>query len=272
MTTTTDTSQRTGAAQGDLWSEHATDWSELQELHMRPLYEAGLDAMSVATETRHLDAGCGAGMALAMAAERGAYVSGFDAAPAFIAIARGRVPRAQIAQGDLQELPFPDQAFDTVAGFNSFQYAADPGAALGEARRVLRPGGLLVAATWAPAEMCDLADHLAAVGRLLPPPRPGAPGPFALSGDGALASLLSSAGLEPQHTEDVICRFDYPDDDIALRALMASGPCVRAARHAGEAPTRDAVLESIAKFRQSDGSYRIANPFRFTLAARASGC
>jgi SAM-dependent methyltransferase len=269
MPTTTEPTARTGALQGELWSERADDWAELQEPCMRPLHEAGLDALGVGERTALLDAGCGSGLALSLAAERGAIVSGFDAAPGLIAIARRRVPAARIVQGDLEELPFADRSFDGVTGFNSFQYAAHPEAALLEAYRVLRPGGGLVIATWGPPELCDLAANLAAIGRLLPPPPPGAPGPFALSGDGALAELLARAGFEPHATRDVVCHFDYASDDEAARAMISSGPCVRAARHAGEEIVRAALLESVARFRQVDGSYRIANAFRFTHARRA---
>jgi SAM-dependent methyltransferase len=268
MATATDPDRRTGAMQGELWSERADDWAATQETYMRPVFEAGLAALGVDASTRLLDAGCGAGLALALAAERGADVAGLDAAPGMIAIARRRVPSARIEQGDLEDLPFADSSFDAVTGFNSFQYAAGPDVALREARRVLRPGGRLVAATWAPPEMCDLAGHLAAVGRLLPPPPPGAPGPFALSGDGALAGVLAGAGLDPLETHDVVCRFDYPSDREALRAMLSAGPCVRAVRHAGEHAVSTALLESVAPYREADGSYRIANAFRFVLAAR----
>lgn len=268
MTTTTEPAKRTGATQGDLWSERSGDWSETQEACMRPLFEAGLSALGAGAGTDLLDAGCGAGLALSIGVGLGATVSGIDAAAGMLAVARRRVPGARIEQGDLEELPFADASFDAVTGFNSFQYAASPEGALREARRVLRPGGRLVAATWAPPEMSDLAGHIAAVGRLLPPPPPGAPGPFALSADGALAGLLAAAGFEPQETRDVVCRFDYASDAEAARALISAGPCVRAVRHAGEEATRKALLESVAQYRQADGSYRIANPFRFTLATR----
>ena len=268
MATTTEPDRRTGAAQGDLWSERAEDWAELQEPCMRPLHEAGLDALGVDERTTLLDAGCGAGLALSIAAARGASVAGLDAAASLIAIARRRVPAARVVQGDLEELPFADGSFDAVTGFNSFQYAGNPEAALREAFRVLRPGGGIVVATWGPPELCELAGNLAAVGKLLPPPPPGAAGPFALSADGALAELLARAGFEPQETRDVVCRFDYPNDVDGVRAMISSGPCVRAARHAGEEATRSALLESVVPYRQSDGSYRIANAFRFTRALR----
>jgi len=174
----------------------------------------------------------------------------------------------EVVAGTAEELPFADESFDVVSGFNSFQYAASPESALAEARRVLRPGGHLLAATWAPPEMCDLAGYLAALGANLPTPPAGAPGPFALSAEGALASLLASAGFEPQATRDVICRFDYRDGTETLRALLSAGPAVRAIRHAGNEAVERSVLESVDAFRQADGSYAMPNAFRFTLAIR----
>jgi hypothetical protein len=81
--------------------------------------------------------------------------------------------------------------------------------------------------------------------------------------------MLERAGLRPDETHDVVCRFDYPDDGEALRAMISAGPCVRAVRHAGEETVSAALLESVAPYRQADGGYRIANAFRFVLATRA---
>jgi SAM-dependent methyltransferase len=268
MTTTTEPAKRTGAVQGELWSERAADWAELMEPATRPLYEAALDALAVGADSRVLDVGCGSGLFLRLAGERGATVAGIDAAPGLIAIAQRRLPDARIERGDIEELPFADGSFDAVAGFNSFQYAATPAVALTEARRVLRRGGRLVAATWSPPEMCDLAAYLAAAGALLPPPPAGAPGPYALSGEGVLASLLASIGFEPQETRDVVCHYDFPDALETLRGLLSSGPLVRASRHAGVEATERAVLESVEPYRQADGRYRMANAFRYTTAAR----
>ncbi len=58
-----------------------------------PFYTAVLNATEVGPGTRLLDVGCGGGFALLLAAARGATVSGFDATPALVDIARERVPR-----------------------------------------------------------------------------------------------------------------------------------------------------------------------------------
>ena len=79
-----------------------------------------------------------------------------------------------------------------VIGLNSFRFAASPVNALQEAHRVSRIGASVVIAVFGKREDTEAAAYLAALGSLLPPPPPGAPGPFALSFDGALGSLAPS--------------------------------------------------------------------------------
>lgn len=260
----------TAELQGRLWSVHAANWAELQEPHMEPAFRAGLDAVGVSEGTRLLDVGCGAGLALRLAADRGADTSGLDASPGLLEIARRRVPGAQMIQGEIQSLPFPDDSFDAVTGFNSFQYAADPVAALREAKRVTTPGGRILALVWSPAEMCELAPHLQSLGGLMPPPPPGAPGPFALSGRDALAEFFAGAALEVADIADVICTFAYPDTATAVAALSSAGPVVRVVEHAGEEAVRADIQAFLTRHVRPDGTYAIRNPFRYVVSAPVS--
>jgi ubiquinone/menaquinone biosynthesis C-methylase UbiE len=116
-----------------------------------------------------------------MAAKLGARVSGLDATEPLLAIARERVPDGDFRAGDMEELPYSNHTFDVVTGFNSFQFAANPVKALQEARRVARIGAPVAIAVWGKREDTEGFALLAALGSLLPPPPPGAPGPFALS-------------------------------------------------------------------------------------------
>src|SRR5581483_5478704 len=77
-------------AQAALWGARARDWAEIQEGAVRPLFETVLHALDVRPGTALLDVGCGAGQACALAAELGATVTGFDATPELLAIARER--------------------------------------------------------------------------------------------------------------------------------------------------------------------------------------
>lgn len=263
------TSQRvagTAGVQGELWGIRARDWAEAQEGFARPLYEAVLQSTGIGRGTRVLDVGCGAGLFCALAAERGAQVAGIDATPAFVDIARERVPQGDFQTGEMELLPYEDAAFDFVTGFNSFQFAANPVNALREARRVAKRGAAVVAATWGKPELCEAEAFLAALRPLLPPPLPGAPGPFALSADGALEALVEQAGLTPKSVADVDCPFEYPDLETLLRGFLSAGPSVKAIQVSGEARVRDDVAAAMAPFRLSSGRYRLENTFRFLVA------
>ena len=100
----------------------------------------------------------------------------------------------------------------------------------------------------------------------MPPPPPGAPGPYALSADGALESLAREAGMVPGIVETVDCPWEYPDEKTALRGLLSSGPAIRAIQHTGENVVRDAVLSVIAPFKTDSGGFRLKNNFRYMIA------
>lgn len=235
------------------------------EAQMRPLYDAVLERIGTAHGMELLDAGCGAGLAAQGAAQRGAVVSGLDATDELLEIARERVPNGEFVTGDLESLPYPDDTFDAVVGFNSFQYAASPRGALEQARRVARPGAPVVIATWAVPERCPAAVYLASLGPLMPPPPPGAPGPFALSAPGALEALATGAGLTPGVAAEVACPWSFDDLESALAALLAAGPAIKAIRAAGEPAAREAVAGAIEPFRQPDGGYVIGSAFRYLV-------
>lgn len=94
-----------------------------------------------------LDVGCGTGIQLACYQDAGCRVSGLDASPAMLEVARRRLgSTASLRLGDATHLPFPDHAFDLVlASTVLHEMPAEVRAAtLGEMRRVLRPGGRIL--------------------------------------------------------------------------------------------------------------------------------
>jgi SAM-dependent methyltransferase len=259
----------TAQVQGALWGARAREWTDLQEQAFKPLYEAAFDFVQVRSGTTLLDIGCGAGLALSIAKARGAEAAGIDAAPELVEIARSRCPGSDIRVGELEELPFNEGKFDVVTGFNSFQYAADRVHGLREARRVMTTDGRLAAAVWGSPENCEMGGYLAALGSLMPPPPPGAPGPWALSPPGAVEDLAADAGLRPVDAKSVMTLFSFADENTAIRGLLAAGPAVRAIEASGEDAVASAVLKAIEPYRQSDGSFALRNEFRFIIATRA---
>ena len=252
---------------GHLWGARSRIWADVQEGQFAPAYHAVLAHAGVGPGTRHLDAGCGAGMAAALSASLGAKVAGLDAAEGMLAIARERTPLGDFRLGDIEALPFEDDSFDLVTGFNAFQFAGDPAQALREAGRVTRPGGMIVIMTWGDPAGMEAASLVAAMKPLLPSPPPGAPGPFALSDETALHQFAANGGLRSVEVRDVDTPWYYRDAKTALAGLGSSGVAVKAIEHSGEDAFIEATLEALAPFRQSNGSYRIGARARFLVAA-----
>ncbi len=99
---------------------------------------------------------------------------------------------------DLERIDEPDGGYDVVLCREGLMFALDPARALGEIRRVLRPGGRVALAVWGPRAgnpwLQLVFDTVSAhLGTLMPPP--GIPGPFALDDPDRLARLLREAEL-----------------------------------------------------------------------------
>ena len=96
---------------------------------------------------RILDAGCGSGPLFAALRDRGAIVTGFDSSTGMLEQARQRLgDGADLRMAELgRPLPYPDGAFDDVVASLVLHYLEDWGPALAELRRVLKPGGRLIA-------------------------------------------------------------------------------------------------------------------------------
>ncbi|HYI38196.1 MAG TPA: class I SAM-dependent methyltransferase [Thermoleophilaceae bacterium] len=261
---TATTTEGSAATQGALWGAHPADWAET-EARQLPVYRAVADRVGIAPRDRVLDLGCGAGTFLGLAAGHGARVAGLDAAESLLAIAAECVPGADLRAGDLERLPWDDDAFDLVTGFNSFFFAADMGAALAEAARVARPDADVVIQVWGRPERCDVGAMIAAMGRLKGA-EPGAPAGPPLWQPGVVEELARAAGLTPRLAFDASCVFDYPDEDALVRGMAAAGGVVQAAAVAGDEAVRRAILDSLAPFRAADGSYRLSNEWHQVVA------
>lgn len=257
----------TAQVQGELWSAQARNWANFLEKFHAPLYKSVFDRVGVSRGTRLLDVGCGAGLAAQLAAELGAQVTGIDAAPAFIEIARERVMDGDFLVGDMEELPFAGASFDVITGFNSFQHAANPVAALKEAKRTARGGGQIAIVTWGKPQECEHAPVMAAIAALLPPSPIRTGGPFAFTEPGRLEALLEQAGLPAGESGEIASTFAWPDDETAWKAISSAGPTVMAVRYAGEEKVKQVVLDSLLPFRTSNGGYREENKFRYVIAS-----
>ncbi len=264
MTATTPMSER-AAQWGRAWGARASDW-EASELQQLPTYEEAIRRVGISQGQRVLEVGCGTGVFLQAAADRGAEVYGLDASEALLELACARVPEADLRLGDLESLPYDDDQFDVVAGFNSFFFALDLVGALREAGRVAKPGAPVVIQVWGRHDRCELEAMKAVVRPFLPPRPPDAPSEPDLAALGVLERVATEAGLEPQSTFDLSWAYEFADDEELGRAMLAPAGIGDLVGPAREHEVRRQIVEALDACRTPQGGYRLENEFHVLIA------
>ncbi|CAN5858758.1 class I SAM-dependent methyltransferase [soil metagenome] len=94
-----------------------------------------------------LEAGFGEGYGADLLAEVATSVTGVDYDESAVAHVRARYPRVKVIQGNLAQLPLPDESVDVVVNFQVIEHLWDQSQFVLECRRVLRPGGVLLMST-----------------------------------------------------------------------------------------------------------------------------
>ncbi len=259
---------QTKQVQGELWSSAPADWAKYLEPTFIPMYQSVLKQLTLDEDKTVLDAGCGSGLFLSMVSSTGASIQGVDAAPGLLAISRERLPDTALLIEDLEALPFMDETFDVVSGFNSFQYTGSFQNALSEAARVTKKNGRVVIGIWGKEEDCDAGSVLKAVASLLPAPPPGTPGPFALSEEGKVEAICKEAGLKVVKKESVFCPWTFTSTEDLQLGFLCTGPCVKAIKAMGETKVRNAITAGAAPYQLAEGIYFMRNYFTFFITEK----
>lgn len=244
MSRTASTPTSRWRAAGEAWGSRSADWAYLFESYARRANEVVFDEVGVGEGTRLVDIACGSGLAAQSASHRGAVVSGLDASEALVDIARARTPDGDLRVGDMFALPFSDASFDVATSFNGIWKGCE--GALREARRVLTSTGRLGLTFWGPPDQLGLLPYFLKVIEL----SPASHGEASIQqGDtgraGVVEEMLDAAGFSADRGGTVAVVNEWPDVEVAVRALAAAGPSVPAIEAVGFDTFCDALREVI---------------------------
>lgn len=215
--------------EGARWAEHA----ERYDATGRRLWERFAATGLIAAADAVLDVGCGTGRSTRDAARRASSGSalGVDLSARMLERARelaaaDGLTNAHFLQADAQVHPFQAGAFDVAISNFGTMFFADPVAAFANVVRALRPGGRLGMLVWREIERNEWVASVRAalsMGRELPEPPPGAPGPFQLAKADDIRRILADAGfvaVELESVEEPIHLGANVDDAFAFVRTM----------------------------------------------------
>jgi len=214
----------------DRWERSAAGWTVRRDRWRAfgmPVSEWMIDAVSPQPGQRVLELAAGVGDTGFLVAELlrpGGTLISSDATEGMLEAARARalelgIDNVEFKRLQLEWIDLPTAVVDAVLCRWGVMLAVDPGAAMSEARRVLRPGGRVALAVWDAPEHNPWATiktrALEALGHAAPPD-PSAPGMFALAPPGRLADLLEDAGFTEVTVDSIGLEESYESLDAYI--------------------------------------------------------
>ncbi len=151
---------------------------------------------------------------------------GVEPSEAFLAGAKRRLGgRAELQLGTAEALPLADASVDATVSGLVLNFVPDARAAVTEAKRVTRPGGVIAAYVWDYAGHMQLMRYFWDAALELDPDAPDEGARFPISDPGRLEELFAGAGLTTPHARSIDVPTTFSDfDDYWKPFLSGQGP------------------------------------------------
>ena len=232
-----------------------------------------LAAARVTRGMRVLDVCCGPAMLAAGALERGAEVVGLDFSMAAVELARKLVPQGNFEQGDAQFLSFQDESFDAALCGYGLMHLPEPGVALREVLRVLRPGGRSAFSVWDAAGFGFSLVYEAVRARgSMDVTLPHGPDFFQFGSPERMLAALEEAGFAEAaaYSLDQDWRVASTDHyiDAILTGTVRARAILAAQSGAAAAGVHSYIADYLTRFRSTDGEFVVPMPAIIGSGAR----
>jgi len=254
----------------------AAEAAEVYERHFVPALFAQwpqhvLAAAGVSPDDRVLDVACGTGVLAREAARlvgpRGSVV-GVDINEGMLAVARSRSEAASWVIGAAETLPFLDNSFDRAVSQFGLMFFEDQAKGVAEMLRVVRPGGSIAVAVWAPlallpgyAVAADLLRELfgaEAAQSIITP--------FAFGEEAYLQALFEEAGAGSARIDTVVGKARFPSVADWIFINVQGWTLADQIDEQGFARLQQEAPKRLGRFTQPDGSVAFDAPARIVTA------
>jgi ubiquinone/menaquinone biosynthesis C-methylase UbiE len=258
------------------WDLAAMDYEPLWRVQLAEAQTLLLRVASPQKGERVLDVACGTGLVALQAARAvgpTGRVLGIDLSARMVELAGARARhsrlQADFVRMDAEKLDLTAATFDVVLCALGLMYLPDPEQALREMKRVLRPGGRMVACVWGQRSACGWSEVFPIVDAEVASEV--CPLFFRLGEATVLADLCMQLHFESVVQRRIRVSLGYADAHEACDAALVGGPVALAwSRFSGEVRNRvrERYLQSIAPWREGPG-YRVPGEFVMVSAVSA---